>query len=160
MLPPPPLRPPSSQSATNGHALSTLAFYLVTTHTDIASKLELDVKPLANFFSSIEAGYRNNPYHNMVHGADVLQVSSHLTAKTPTNLITKQPTNKPPATRKLTNKPTNQPTNQSTNKQTKNWHGCWRHADHTPTTNQPMINQLISHQPTNDQPTDQSLTKK
>jgi len=59
---------------TNGHALSSLAFYLLTRNTDVANALHLNLVHLANFLSAIETQYSSTAqYHNAIHGADVLQ---------------------------------------------------------------------------------------
>jgi hypothetical protein len=62
------------QAVTHGCALSSLAFYLLTTNTDVAAALQLDLRRLAKFLSAIEAQYSSEAqYHSAVHGADVLQ---------------------------------------------------------------------------------------
>lgn len=57
---------------TQGHPLSTLAFYLMS-ETGLISQLNLNSKKLARYLCFIEDGYLDNPYHNKVHAADVLQ---------------------------------------------------------------------------------------
>jgi len=57
---------------TNGHPLSSLAFYLF--HTEgLIEHFSLKPAHLARFLRHVEEGYRNNPYHNKIHAADVLQ---------------------------------------------------------------------------------------
>ena len=34
----------------------------------------MDEQVLINFFSQVEGGYHPNPYHNSMHGADVLHI--------------------------------------------------------------------------------------
>ncbi|KAG2436172.1 hypothetical protein HYH02_011675 [Chlamydomonas schloesseri] len=58
--------------ATQGHALSALAFYLM--HREgLISKFNIKPAVLARLLRALEAGYAPNPYHNATHAADVLQ---------------------------------------------------------------------------------------
>ncbi|KAG2443897.1 hypothetical protein HXX76_002237 [Chlamydomonas incerta] len=59
-------------AATQGHALSALAFYLMHREGLIA-KFRIKPAVLARLLRALEAGYQNNPYHNATHAADVLQ---------------------------------------------------------------------------------------
>ncbi|PNW86010.1 hypothetical protein CHLRE_03g204689v5 [Chlamydomonas reinhardtii] len=58
--------------ATQGHALSALAFYLMYREGLIA-KFKIKPAVLARLLRALEAGYPANPYHNATHAADVLQ---------------------------------------------------------------------------------------
>ncbi|GLC47046.1 hypothetical protein PLESTM_002012800 [Pleodorina starrii] len=60
------------QGATQGHALSVLGFYLIQ-RAGLISRFGLSAVRLARLLRRIEAGYLDNPYHNAVHAADVLQ---------------------------------------------------------------------------------------
>ncbi|KAF5839155.1 hypothetical protein DUNSADRAFT_1468 [Dunaliella salina] len=60
-------------AVTQGHPLSTLAYYLFH-KSNLISSFGLHTVKLARFLRSIEAGYcLRNPYHNATHAADVLQ---------------------------------------------------------------------------------------
>ena len=60
--------------ASQGHPLSTLAYFLFH-KSGLISNFNLHPIKLARFLRIIEAGYPSqNPYHNAVHAADVLQV--------------------------------------------------------------------------------------
>lgn len=60
---------------TQGHPLSTLAYYLLHKN-GLISTFNLHPVRLAHFLRKIEAGYPSeNPYHNRMHASDVLQVS-------------------------------------------------------------------------------------
>lgn len=66
--------------SSQGHALSTLGYYLFHQEGLIQ---HFHIKPvkLARFLRRIEEGYRDvNPYHNATHAADVLQ-SMHVLLK-------------------------------------------------------------------------------
>eukprot|EP00879_Flechtneria_rotunda_P005016 GHRR01005292.1.p1 GENE.GHRR01005292.1~~GHRR01005292.1.p1 ORF type:complete len:859 (+),score=362.03 GHRR01005292.1:904-3480(+) len=58
--------------ASSGHPLSTLGYYLFHKHGLIE---QFNLKPacLARFLRRMEEGYKQNPYHNAMHAADVLQ---------------------------------------------------------------------------------------
>ncbi|GBF94222.1 hypothetical protein Rsub_06492 [Raphidocelis subcapitata] len=58
--------------ATQGHPLSTLAFYMFQ-REELVSHFGISPLTLARFLRRIEEGYRANPYHNATHAADVLQ---------------------------------------------------------------------------------------
>eukprot|EP00300_Choanocystis_sp_HF-7_P017864 c19859_g1_i1.p1 GENE.c19859_g1_i1~~c19859_g1_i1.p1 ORF type:complete len:474 (-),score=85.72 c19859_g1_i1:400-1821(-) len=60
-------------AASGGHALSALAVYLFE-YFDLFNLLKLSQRCVRNFWSQIESGYRNVPYHSQVHAADVLSV--------------------------------------------------------------------------------------
>ncbi|KAJ9515811.1 hypothetical protein QJQ45_008651 [Haematococcus lacustris] len=56
----------------SGHALSTLAFYLLQS-TGLMKQHSIRGVKVARFLRAIEAGYQANAYHNAIHAADVLQ---------------------------------------------------------------------------------------
>ncbi|KAL6758843.1 3'5'-cyclic nucleotide phosphodiesterase [Haematococcus lacustris] len=56
----------------SGHALSTLAFYLLQS-TGLIKQHSIRGVKVARFLRAIEAGYQANAYHNAIHAADVLQ---------------------------------------------------------------------------------------
>lgn len=58
--------------ATNGHPLSTLAYFLFSKQ-GLIEHYQLRPTALARFLRRIESGYRTNPYHNATHASDVLQ---------------------------------------------------------------------------------------
>jgi hypothetical protein len=58
--------------ATNGHPLSTLAYFLFSKQ-GLVDHYQLRPTALARFLRRIESGYRTNPYHNATHASDVLQ---------------------------------------------------------------------------------------
>jgi len=58
--------------ATNERPLSTLFLHLFDVH-DLYSRCNIKKGIAANFITKIEEGYLDNPYHNKVHAADVLQ---------------------------------------------------------------------------------------
>ncbi|XP_043979002.1 calcium/calmodulin-dependent 3',5'-cyclic nucleotide phosphodiesterase 1B-like isoform X1 [Gambusia affinis] len=61
-------------SASSDHALQTLFFELITRY-DLNSRFKIPISCLTEFLSALEQGYckHNNPYHNLVHAADVTQ---------------------------------------------------------------------------------------
>jgi hypothetical protein len=58
--------------ASGGHPVSTLAYYLFVKQ-GLLEKFSLKPAALARFLRRVEAGYKDNPYHNSMHAADVLQ---------------------------------------------------------------------------------------
>jgi hypothetical protein len=59
-------------AATNGHPLSALVPYLFRMH-HLTQLYKLQEATLLHFLLTIENGYRPNPYHNVIHAADVTQ---------------------------------------------------------------------------------------
>lgn len=57
---------------TRHRPLSTTAFWILKNDACV-DDLDLDEVKLASFLSRIESGYPENPYHNRLHAADVLQ---------------------------------------------------------------------------------------
>ncbi|GIL91655.1 hypothetical protein Vretimale_9589 [Volvox reticuliferus] len=55
-----------------GRPLSLLSYALLK-RCEVADKFEMDDHRLVKFLMRIEDGYPNNPYHNRIHAADVLQ---------------------------------------------------------------------------------------
>jgi hypothetical protein len=58
--------------ASQGHPLSTLGYYLFH-KSGLIEHFGLKAGALARFLRRVEEGYRQNPYHNATHAADVLQ---------------------------------------------------------------------------------------
>eukprot|EP00667_Euglena_gracilis_P004583 EG_transcript_4608 len=48
---------------------------------DLFRRLDIDEEVAINFFSQVEAGYHPNPYHNAVHGADVMHIVHYALGK-------------------------------------------------------------------------------
>jgi len=69
------------EDATHGHALSRLGSHFFHGH-DLLQPFEIREEVLANFLQEVEAGYLAVPYHNRVHGADVLQATNHFVVST------------------------------------------------------------------------------
>eukprot|EP00891_Asterochloris_glomerata_P000667 jgi/Astpho2/667/e_gw1.00013.90.1_t len=61
---------------TQGRPLSTITFWLMQ-QNGVVRDAELDPLRLARFLRRVEEGYNDNPYHNRVHAADVVQ-SMHM----------------------------------------------------------------------------------
>lgn len=59
-------------AATDGHPLSCLGYFLLQA-TGLVKSFKLEALKLARFLRAVEASYRDNPYHNKIHAADVLQ---------------------------------------------------------------------------------------
>ncbi|KAL6759494.1 hypothetical protein V8C86DRAFT_2573451 [Haematococcus lacustris] len=59
-------------TVTNQHPLSVLAFALFM-RSKLVARFRINELRLARFLCTIEAGYRQNPYHNRMHAADVLR---------------------------------------------------------------------------------------
>ncbi|KAG2490637.1 hypothetical protein HYH03_011028 [Edaphochlamys debaryana] len=60
------------QEATQGHALSSLGFFLMQ-RAGLVKRFRLKPMVLARLLRAVEAGYLDNPYHGATHAADVLQ---------------------------------------------------------------------------------------
>ncbi|XP_078700583.1 dual specificity calcium/calmodulin-dependent 3',5'-cyclic nucleotide phosphodiesterase 1A-like isoform X6 [Branchiostoma floridae x Branchiostoma belcheri] len=60
--------------ATNGQALRYVTYEIMMRY-DLLAKFKIGVGTLFNFLEALEVGYSKyqNPYHNLVHGADVTQ---------------------------------------------------------------------------------------
>jgi len=59
--------------ASEGHPLSALAFWLME-QTELVAWGSFNPIKLRRFFMEVEARYNDNPYHNGIHAAGVLQV--------------------------------------------------------------------------------------
>ena len=59
-----------------GRPLVLIGFALFRRH-HLIEDLGLPVRELMNFLASVETGYRDNPYHNAIHAADVSQAVSY-----------------------------------------------------------------------------------
>lgn len=75
---------------TKGRSMSFLAIYLFHKY-DLYTHFHLDVQKVALFFRTVESRYKPNPYHNAVHGCDVLQETHAfvLHALRPYGMVTK-----------------------------------------------------------------------
>ncbi|KAK9804991.1 hypothetical protein WJX73_009166 [Symbiochloris irregularis] len=67
----------SLDAATNGRPLSCFAYCLFQS-TGLMQALKFPERNMAAYLMEIEAGYRDNPYHNRIHAASVLHVTFHL----------------------------------------------------------------------------------
>eukprot|EP01012_Entosiphon_sulcatum_P017840 TRINITY_DN2258_c0_g1_i1.p1 TRINITY_DN2258_c0_g1~~TRINITY_DN2258_c0_g1_i1.p1 ORF type:complete len:601 (-),score=150.17 TRINITY_DN2258_c0_g1_i1:808-2610(-) len=65
------------QDFTDKGALFHTAYALFVRH-DFLRKFNLDEEILINFLSQVEGGYHPNPYHNSMHGADVLHIVHYI----------------------------------------------------------------------------------
>ncbi|XP_072034774.1 dual specificity calcium/calmodulin-dependent 3',5'-cyclic nucleotide phosphodiesterase 1A-like isoform X2 [Amphiura filiformis] len=67
----------------DGHALKCTANELFTLRYDLVSKFKIPSQALSNFLDAMEVGYskHGNPYHNLLHAADVTQTVHHMLAK-------------------------------------------------------------------------------
>lgn len=59
-----------------GNALARLALHLFNLHGLVAA-LSLPPAILRTFVEAAQGGYHDNPYHNSIHGADVMQSVHH-----------------------------------------------------------------------------------
>lgn len=68
--------------ASEGHALKYVGYELLRRH-DLIGKFKINVQVLENFLGRLEQGYSkySNPYHNLVHAADVAQTMHHVITK-------------------------------------------------------------------------------
>ncbi|XP_029943431.1 calcium/calmodulin-dependent 3',5'-cyclic nucleotide phosphodiesterase 1A-like [Salarias fasciatus] len=69
--------------ASGDHALK-FVFYELLTRYDVINHFKVPVSALLSFVDSLEVGYskHRNPYHNLVHAADVTQTIHYLLLKT------------------------------------------------------------------------------
>ncbi|CAL1581485.1 unnamed protein product [Knipowitschia caucasica] len=69
----------SFQSATGDHALKFMVYDLLTRY-DLISRYRIPVQAVVLFVEALEAGYskHRNPYHNLIHAADVTQTAHFL----------------------------------------------------------------------------------
>ncbi|KAM9342331.1 dual specificity calcium/calmodulin-dependent 3',5'-cyclic nucleotide phosphodiesterase 1A [Pholidichthys leucotaenia] len=67
------------QEATGDHALKFLVYDLLTRY-DLISRFRIPVQALVQFVEALESGYskHRNPYHNLIHAADVTQTAHFL----------------------------------------------------------------------------------
>uniref|UniRef100_A0A673L845 Phosphodiesterase n=1 Tax=Sinocyclocheilus rhinocerous TaxID=307959 RepID=A0A673L845_9TELE len=65
------------------HALKFI-FYELLTRYDLISRFKITVSALVSFVEALEVGYskHKNPYHNLIHAADVTQTVHYLLLKT------------------------------------------------------------------------------
>ncbi|KAL6755993.1 hypothetical protein V8C86DRAFT_128130 [Haematococcus lacustris] len=59
-------------AASQGHPLSALLYFLLH-RSGLMTRFRLDPLMTARFARALEAGYQDQPYHNKIHAADVLQ---------------------------------------------------------------------------------------
>uniref|UniRef100_A0A8C1G4J0 Phosphodiesterase n=1 Tax=Cyprinus carpio TaxID=7962 RepID=A0A8C1G4J0_CYPCA len=69
--------------ASGDHALKFI-FYELLTRYDIINRFKIPVSALVSFVEALEVGYgkHRNPYHNLIHAADVTQTVHYLLLKT------------------------------------------------------------------------------
>nr|XP_046214186.1 calcium/calmodulin-dependent 3',5'-cyclic nucleotide phosphodiesterase 1C-like [Oncorhynchus gorbuscha] len=69
--------------ASGDHALKFIFFELLTRY-DLISRFKIPVSAVFSFVEALEVGYgkHNNPYHNLMHAADVIQTIHYLLLKT------------------------------------------------------------------------------
>ncbi|XP_029282270.1 calcium/calmodulin-dependent 3',5'-cyclic nucleotide phosphodiesterase 1A-like [Cottoperca gobio] len=69
----------SFQEATGDHALKFLVYDLLTRY-DLINRFRIPVQSLVQFVEALENGYskHKNPYHNLIHAADVTQTAHFL----------------------------------------------------------------------------------
>ncbi|KAA8579294.1 hypothetical protein FQN60_007084, partial [Etheostoma spectabile] len=69
--------------ASGDHALK-FVFYDLLTRYDLINRFKVPISALISFLDSLEAGYSKykNPYHNLMHAADVTQTIHYLLLKT------------------------------------------------------------------------------
>ncbi|TRZ17908.1 hypothetical protein HGM15179_009201 [Zosterops borbonicus] len=71
--------------ASGDHALKFI-FYELLTHYDLINRFKIPISALVSFVEALEVGYskHKNPYHNLMHAADVTQTVHYLLLKTGT----------------------------------------------------------------------------
>ncbi|XP_042570528.1 calcium/calmodulin-dependent 3',5'-cyclic nucleotide phosphodiesterase 1C-like isoform X1 [Cyprinus carpio] len=69
--------------ASGDHALKFI-FYELLTRYDLINRFKIPVSALVSFVEALEVGYakHRNPYHNLIHAADVTQTVHYLLLKT------------------------------------------------------------------------------
>ncbi|KAM9850602.1 dual specificity calcium/calmodulin-dependent 3',5'-cyclic nucleotide phosphodiesterase 1A [Aulostomus maculatus] len=69
----------SFHDATGDHALKFLVYDLLTRY-DLINRFRIPVQALVQFVEALESGYskHRNPYHNLIHAADVTQTAHFL----------------------------------------------------------------------------------
>uniref|UniRef100_A0AAR2IYN5 Phosphodiesterase n=1 Tax=Pygocentrus nattereri TaxID=42514 RepID=A0AAR2IYN5_PYGNA len=69
--------------ASGDHALKFI-FYELLTRYDLISRFKIPISALVSFVEALEVGYskHKNPYHNLIHAADVTQTVHYLLLKT------------------------------------------------------------------------------
>ncbi|XP_072524802.1 dual specificity calcium/calmodulin-dependent 3',5'-cyclic nucleotide phosphodiesterase 1A isoform X2 [Salminus brasiliensis] len=69
--------------ASGDHALKFI-FYELLTRYDLISRFKIPISSLVSFVEALEVGYskHKNPYHNLMHAADVTQTVHYLLLKT------------------------------------------------------------------------------
>uniref|UniRef100_A0A8C9RNB3 Phosphodiesterase n=1 Tax=Scleropages formosus TaxID=113540 RepID=A0A8C9RNB3_SCLFO len=69
--------------ASGDHALKFI-FYDLLTRYDLISRFKIPISALVSFVEALEVGYskHKNPYHNLIHAADVTQTVHYLLLKT------------------------------------------------------------------------------
>ncbi|XP_056611516.1 dual specificity calcium/calmodulin-dependent 3',5'-cyclic nucleotide phosphodiesterase 1A isoform X3 [Triplophysa dalaica] len=67
------------QEASSEHALKFLVYELLTRY-DLITRFRIPVSSLVSFVEALEVGYskHGNPYHNLIHAADVTQTAHYL----------------------------------------------------------------------------------
>ncbi|XP_047424699.1 calcium/calmodulin-dependent 3',5'-cyclic nucleotide phosphodiesterase 1C-like [Mugil cephalus] len=68
----------------SGHRALKYVFYELLTRYDLINRFKIPLSALMSFLDSLEAGYskHSNPYHNLMHAADVTQTIHYLLLKT------------------------------------------------------------------------------
>ncbi|POI20620.1 hypothetical protein CIB84_015632, partial [Bambusicola thoracicus] len=69
--------------ASGDHALKFI-FYELLTRYDLINRFKIPISALVSFVEALEVGYskHKNPYHNLMHAADVTQTVHYLLFKT------------------------------------------------------------------------------
>uniref|UniRef100_A0A8C9WNH7 Phosphodiesterase n=1 Tax=Scleropages formosus TaxID=113540 RepID=A0A8C9WNH7_SCLFO len=75
--------------ASGDHALKFI-FYDLLTRYDLISRFKIPISALVSFVEALEVGYskHKNPYHNLIHAADVTQTVHYLLLKTGMHWLT------------------------------------------------------------------------
>uniref|UniRef100_A0A3Q2VDS6 Phosphodiesterase n=1 Tax=Haplochromis burtoni TaxID=8153 RepID=A0A3Q2VDS6_HAPBU len=75
--------------ASGDHALKFI-FYELLTRYDLISRFKIPISAVVSFVEALEVGYskHKNPYHNLIHAADVTQTVHYLLLKTGMHWLT------------------------------------------------------------------------